>query len=175
MLEISKNSINTRVKDEAISKNNRVDMSKKRQKNNIDPDDSNLVITKINNIPYEDLQNRITSIQVAREGLENSLSILDKMKELVYGDGDDRVEILNKKRFDDLKEKLATEKKQLEESIKDLNSSRTNKELNKRINVKNLENSKKGHLEFIKSLKSVPDLNSIHKGLTAEKVASLLS
>ncbi len=175
MLEISKNSINTRVKDEAISKNNRVDMSKKRQKNNIDPDDSNLVITKINNIPYEDLQNRITSIQVAREGLENSLSILDKMKELVYGDGDDRVEILNKKRFDDLKEKLATEKKQLEESIKDLNSSRTNKELNKRINVKNVKNSKKGHLEFIKSLKSVPDLNSIHKGLTAEKVASLLS
>ena len=177
MLDISKNTMNTRPKDEAVNKNSRVDMSKKRQKNNIDPDGTNLAITKINNIPYEDLQNRITSIQVAREGLENSISILDKMKEIVYSDSRDRVESLNKKRFEDLKEKLAIEKSQLEDSIKELNGSRGNKVLNKRVNEneEKVEKSKKGHLEFIKSLKSVPELNSIHKGLTAEKVASLLS
>ncbi len=177
MLDISKNTVNARLKDEVISKNSRVDMSKKRQKNNIDPDGTNLAITKISNIPYEDLQNRITSIQIAREGLENSVSILDKMKELVYSDSSDRVESFNKKRFENLKEKLAIEKNQLENSIKDLNNSKSNKVLNERVNQneEKVENNKRGHLEFIKSLKSVPDLNSIHKGLTSEKVASLLS
>lgn len=177
MLDIGKNTVNTRSKDEIINKNSRVDMSKKRQKNNIDPNGTNLAISKINDIPYEDLQNRMTSIQVAREGLENSISILDKMKELVYSDSRDSLESFNKKRFESLKEKLVIEKNQLENSIKDLNNSKSNKTLNERVNQneKGIEKSKKGHLEFIKSLKSVPDLSSIHKGLTAEKVASLLS
>jgi len=177
MLDITDKNINMRVKDEIINKNSRVDVSKKRQKNNIDPDDSTLSISKINSIPFDDLQNRMTSIQVAREGLENSVGILEKMKDLVYSDKENGIESLNKKKFDLLKNELNTEKEQIENSIKELRSSNDNKLLNERINNDNAktEKAKKGHLEFIKSLKSVPDLNSIHKGLTAEKVASLLS
>jgi len=175
MLEITKNTVNRRAKDDVINKDNRIEVSKKRQKNNIDPDGSTLVITKINSIPYEELQNRVTSVQVARDGLENSISILEKMKELVYSDN--KTESLNKKRFEGLKKELDIEKQQLDGTIKELRDFKDNKILNKVINQDNdkIETTKKSHLELIKSLKSVPDLNTIHKGLSAERVASLLS
>lgn len=177
MLEITKNTVDLRAKDEVMNKNTRMEVSKKRQSDNLDPDGSSISISKINSIPFEDLQNRMTSIQVARNGLENSISILDKMKELVYSDSKDGIESFNKKKFDLLKEELNNQKKEIEESVRDLSDSSESKMLNSRINKSDSKNEAKkaGHLEFIKSLKSIPDLNSIHKGLTAEKVASLLS
>ena len=177
MLDITENNLNMRVKDEIINKNSRVDVSKKRQVKNIDPDGSTLAISKINSVHFEDLQNRMTSIQVAREGLENSISILDKMKDLIYSEERSGVESLNKKRFDVLKDELKNEKNHIQESIKELRNSNDNKMLNEKINNKksDVDKAKKGHLEFIESLKSAPSLNSLHKGLTAEKVAALLS
>jgi len=176
MLDITQNTNNMRAKDEIINKSNRMDVSKKRQQKNIDPEGSTLAISKINSIPFEDLQNRMTSVQVAREGLENSIKILEKMKDIVYSEKSNDIDSLNEKRFDTLNDELITEKKQIEESIKDLRMSNDNKLLNKKVNNSNerVDTAKKGHLEFIKSLKSVPNLSSIHKGLTAEKVASLL-
>jgi len=177
MLDITENNLNMRVKDEIINKNSRVDVSKKRQVKNIDPDGSTLALSSINSVHFEDLQNRMTSIQVAREGLENSISILEKMKDIIYSEEKSGIESLNKKRFDTLKDELKNEKNHIQESIKDLRNSSDNRLLNEKINTSssNVDKAKRGHLEFINSLKSAPNLNTIHKGLTAEKVAALLS
>ena len=143
---------------------------KKRHEENIDK--KNVRILKSEKLPYEDLQNRITNLQIVKDGLKNAVNILERMKSMVYDDKD--MDFSDKKDFYKLKEELKKEKKEMEKSVEKFENAENTENI-KLYDEAEAEKLKRKHIDFIKNMKKSASLNSLHKGLTKEKVASLLS